>query len=266
MPSPRIKHVRAFTVRGGGADYHDQARRSLDRRPHRHADVALSGVPAEPAELRPQRAGHAGGRDRGRATAPSASPSRPAASRRLDRREAPGPLPRGRSRSPTSRRSGTRCITRRCSTVARASCSTPSPASTWRCGTCSAKLRQEPVLPAAGRRGARRAGVLRHRRAPGPRQADGLHRRQDAAAPRPRRRRRGPAQEPGPSSQTMRDAVGADFWLMFDCWMCLDLDYATRLAHAAHELRPEVDRGGAAARRLLGLSRPAQGRARAACW
>jgi L-rhamnonate dehydratase len=31
----------------------------------------------------------------------------------------------------------------------------------------------------------------------------------------------------------MRARVGADFWLMFDCWMNLDLDYATRLAHAA---------------------------------
>lgn len=31
----------------------------------------------------------------------------------------------------------------------------------------------------------------------------------------------------------MRDRVGPDFWLMLDCWMSLDLDYATRLAHAA---------------------------------
>ena len=33
----------------------------------------------------------------------------------------------------------------------------------------------------------------------------------------------------------MRAKVGPDFWLMFDCWMSLDLNYATRLAHAAHE-------------------------------
>jgi L-rhamnonate dehydratase len=33
----------------------------------------------------------------------------------------------------------------------------------------------------------------------------------------------------------MRSRVGPDFWLMLDCWMALDLDYATRLAHAAHE-------------------------------
>ena len=33
---------------------------------------------------------------------------------------------------------------------------------------------------------------------------------------------------------TMRQRVGPDFWLMFDCWMSLDLDYAVRLAHAAH--------------------------------
>ncbi|WP_413203356.1 L-rhamnonate dehydratase [Rhodospirillum sp. A1_3_36] len=31
----------------------------------------------------------------------------------------------------------------------------------------------------------------------------------------------------------MRDRVGPDFWLMFDCWMSLDVDYATRLALAA---------------------------------
>ncbi|MGO2542414.1 MAG: L-rhamnonate dehydratase [Specibacter sp.] len=33
----------------------------------------------------------------------------------------------------------------------------------------------------------------------------------------------------------MRDKVGPDFWLMLDCWMSLDLDYATRLAHGAAE-------------------------------
>lgn len=33
----------------------------------------------------------------------------------------------------------------------------------------------------------------------------------------------------------MREAVGDDFWLMFDCWMALDLDYAVRLAHRAAE-------------------------------
>ncbi|WP_456269073.1 L-rhamnonate dehydratase [Kushneria sp. AK178] len=33
----------------------------------------------------------------------------------------------------------------------------------------------------------------------------------------------------------MRDSVGPDFWLMFDCWMSLDLDYATRLAQRGRE-------------------------------
>ncbi|MFE6965298.1 L-rhamnonate dehydratase [Agromyces sp. NPDC057679] len=33
----------------------------------------------------------------------------------------------------------------------------------------------------------------------------------------------------------MREKVGDDFWLMLDCWMSLDLDYATRLAHGASE-------------------------------
>jgi L-rhamnonate dehydratase len=33
----------------------------------------------------------------------------------------------------------------------------------------------------------------------------------------------------------MREKCGKDFWLMLDCWMALDLDYATRLAIACHE-------------------------------
>jgi L-rhamnonate dehydratase len=33
----------------------------------------------------------------------------------------------------------------------------------------------------------------------------------------------------------MRERVGADFWLMLDCWMSLDVDYAIRLAHRAAE-------------------------------
>jgi L-rhamnonate dehydratase len=33
----------------------------------------------------------------------------------------------------------------------------------------------------------------------------------------------------------MRARVGDDFWLMWDCWMALDLDYSVRLAHAAKE-------------------------------
>ncbi|MGB4137222.1 MAG: L-rhamnonate dehydratase [Microbacterium sp.] len=33
----------------------------------------------------------------------------------------------------------------------------------------------------------------------------------------------------------MRERVGDDFWLMLDCWMSLDVEYATRLAHGAAE-------------------------------
>ncbi|TGD41669.1 L-rhamnonate dehydratase [Pseudotabrizicola sediminis] len=35
--------------------------------------------------------------------------------------------------------------------------------------------------------------------------------------------------------EKMRNAVGEDFWLMFDCWMSLDVNYATKLATAAHD-------------------------------
>lgn len=34
---------------------------------------------------------------------------------------------------------------------------------------------------------------------------------------------------------TMRARTGPEFWLMLDCWMSLTLEYAIRLAHAAHE-------------------------------
>ncbi len=33
----------------------------------------------------------------------------------------------------------------------------------------------------------------------------------------------------------MRSKCGDDFWLMYDCWMALDVNYATKLAHACHE-------------------------------
>jgi L-rhamnonate dehydratase len=33
----------------------------------------------------------------------------------------------------------------------------------------------------------------------------------------------------------MRARVGPDFWLMYDCWMSLDLNYSIRFAHAARE-------------------------------
>ncbi|MBP2151270.1 L-rhamnonate dehydratase [Xanthobacter flavus] len=33
----------------------------------------------------------------------------------------------------------------------------------------------------------------------------------------------------------MRAKVGDDFWLMYDCWMSLDLNYSIRLAHKAQE-------------------------------
>ncbi|MFD2796350.1 L-rhamnonate dehydratase [Promicromonospora vindobonensis] len=34
----------------------------------------------------------------------------------------------------------------------------------------------------------------------------------------------------------MREKVGPNFWLMYDCWMSLDVEYATRLAHRAADL------------------------------
>lgn len=56
----------------------------------------------------------------------------------------------------------------------------------------------------------------------------------------------------------MRSRTGDEFWLMLDCWMSLDLNYATRLAHGAWEhglkwieeaLSPDDYWGSAALRR-----------------
>ena len=59
-----------------------------------------------------------------------------------------------------------------------------------------AKVRGEPVHALLGGAGARRARLLRHRRAARPGEADGLHRRQDAAGARPGRGRGRPARQP----------------------------------------------------------------------
>jgi L-rhamnonate dehydratase len=37
-------------------------------------------------------------------------------------------------------------------------------------------------------------------------------------------------------AEQMRSAVGDDFWLMYDCWMALDVQYALKLIDAVHEL------------------------------
>ena len=119
------------------------------------------------------------------------------------------------------------------------------------------KLRQEPVLPAARRPGARRAASST-RPARGPisprRWASSAARCRCSTAPP--RARKGCART-SRSSPTCASRVGDDFWLMFDCWMSLDLDYATRLAHAAHEYGLKWIEEALLARRLLGLRRTA---------
>jgi len=56
----------------------------------------------------------------------------------------------------------------------------------------------------------------------------------------------------------MRNRVGDEFWLMWDCWMSLNLDYATRLAHRSGELGLRWIEEALPPGRLLGLRRPAQ--------
>jgi L-rhamnonate dehydratase len=74
----------------------------------------------------------------------------------------------------------------------------------------------------------------------------------------------------------MRDSTGPDFWLMLDCWMSLDIDYAERLARAAapfglkwiEEPLPPDDYWGIAdlTRRLNGITWVATGEHEATVW
>ena len=97
-----------------------------------------------------------------------------------------------------------------------------------------AKVRKEPVYQLLGGPVRDELRVLRDWRASGSCEGDGFHRRENAVAAWSGRRRRGSQEEP---REARRDArrVGDDFWLMYDCWMSLDVTYATRLADAAHE-------------------------------
>lgn len=61
-------------------------------------------------------------------------------------------------------------------------------------------------------------------------------------------------------ASVVRGGGGEDFWLMFDCWLSLDLDYAMRLAHRAQGfglkwleecLSPDDSWGQAALRRAM---------------
>ena len=139
--------------------------------------------------LRHQRARHAGRRDRSERRHDRLRGHHGRRARRVHRREAPGALPRGpahhRHREdlgpdvlrdpvlwPQGHR-GERDLRRRPGALG------PARQARGGAGACAAR-----------RPGARRAGLLRHRRASRPREGDGLHRRQDAAAARARRRAR----------------------------------------------------------------------------
>ena len=105
------------------------------------------------------------------------------------------------------------------------------PVSTWRCGTCSGKwlarrstncwvggARRTSSMPPAHVRTWRRRWALSAAKClptgGGPHDGDAGIRKDVAMV------------------ADMREKCGPDFWLMLDCWMSQDVNYATKLAHA----------------------------------
>ena len=200
LSTPRIRQVRAYTVgAGGGADYHDQqGYHWIDD----HIATPMSRYPEYAESRRTFGLNVLGtlvvaGRGRRRHRRLRRHHGRRA--RRVDRRAAPGPLPRGcsghRHREDLGPDVSVHAVLR------------PQRPGAQR----HQRRRPRPVrpagpaaagagLPPARRRGPRRAHLLRHRRAARSGPADGLHRRQDAAAPRTARGSARTEGQPRPSS------------------------------------------------------------------
>src|SRR5664279_5149472 len=129
--------------------------------------------------------------------------------------------------------SGTRCTSRPSSTAARGSSSTPSALLILPSMTCSARSGRSPSISSLAAQSERSCSST-----PGAR-PDHAKRLGFIGGKMPLHH--GPAEgEEGMNANIaelaeMRSRVGDDFWLMWDCWMSLDLDYATRLALRRHE-------------------------------
>ena len=187
-----IRRVRAFTTRGGGADYHDQAPATGSTTTSRRRWRATPNTARAASASASTCSARSSSRSRP-TTAPSASRSPPAAS------SAPAS---SRSTSPASSRAPPVTDIEKIwdqmylSTLyygRKGWSSTPSAASTSRCGTCSASSARSRSTTLLG--GAVRDELAFYATGARPDLAKktGLHRRQDAAAPRPRRGRGGPA-------------------------------------------------------------------------
>ena len=227
-----IREVRAFTTRGGGADYHDQSAG------HWIDDHIATPMSAYPDTGSPGRSfgidvlGTAGRRDRGRRRDNRIRDHHRRRDRRLHHREAsgavPGRLAGHRDREDVGpdvqvdhllwppRRRPERHQRRRPGALRPAR----QDRGRSRCiALLGGPVRDELIFYATGARPdlAKEMGFiggkmpLHHGPAEG---EEGL-----ARTSRP--------------SPTCANASATDFWLMLDCWMSLDLDYATRLAHGA---------------------------------
>ena len=252
---PTIWQVRAFTVRGGGADYHDQADGHwIDG----HIATPMARYPEyrrAAQVVRHRRARLPRGRGRGERRHRRLRGDHRRGNRRVHRRAAPRPLRRGQAVTEIEQDVGPDVRRRRCSTAARASCSTRSPASTSRSGTCSARCARSPCSTCSAAPVRDELMFYATGARPDLAKEHGLHRRQDAAASTGRPRASEGLRKNLATWPTMRERVGEDFWLMYDCWMSLDLDYATRLADGGARPRPQVDRGVPAARTTTGATR-----------
>src|ERR1019366_8682811 len=130
--------------------------------------------------------------------------------------------------------SGTRCTSRPSSMAARGSSSTQSVPLTSLSMTCSARSGRSPSISSSAARSERNFSSTPQ----GPGRTT-VQRLGFLGGKMPLHH--GPAEgEEGMNANIaklaeMRSRVGDDFWLMWDCWMSLDLDYATRLALRSHE-------------------------------
>ena len=154
---------------------------------------------------------------------------------RVARRAAPRPLRRGQAAGRARADAGTRCGARRCSTGARGSSVNAISAVDLALWDLLGPAARRARARADRRRRPGRDRVLRDGAAARPRQGAGLHRRQDCRSSTGRRRATRACGATSSTRPRCAARVGDDFFLAYDCWMALTVEYALRLIEG---LRP----------------------------